>query len=164
MHHIFTEHNVVKLSFVICMLVFFIARKAIFKKLDSGMEKAQKSLDESQKIKNEAMLLLEQSKREYEASLEKNQMAIQHAKRKAEKNIEEGREAIIQNGRAQMAQIEAKMEKERREQIAQLNQSIISQTKILLESSLKELTDSQHHHQNIEDVKAFLEEEDKKHH
>lgn len=139
---------------VLLVMLYFFAYKPVMKMLDQRAQKIKDSIDETQKIKDQAALAEEDFKKRIEAVNKDSQEVIAKAMRTGE----EARQRAMQEAKVEAQSVVEKarqeIQHEREEAIGELRQEFADLTIVAAEKVIAKSLDKASHQKLIEEVLA----------
>ncbi|MDD5288620.1 MAG: F0F1 ATP synthase subunit B [Dehalococcoidales bacterium] len=141
------------INFVILLVILsFFVYKPIIKMLEERPRKVKESLDEVQKIKDQAALAEDEFKKKLEAASKEGQEVISKAMRTGEEARQRAQLEAKQEAQVLVEKARAEIQRERNEAIGELRQEFADTAVIAAEKIIEKSLDKETHRQLIEKV------------
>ncbi len=145
------------LSFIVSFIILFglltlVLYKPITKMLDERSARIKESLEQAERIKEEAARAEETVKAQVEAGRKEGQAVIAQASQVAERVREEARAEARGEAESLIAKARVEIEREREESINQLRQEFVDLAILAAEKVINESLDKKAHQRLIEEV------------
>ena len=140
-------------AFVILLVIlYFFAYKPVLKMLDERARKIKESMDEVQKVKDQAAQTEEEFKKKIEAASKEGQEVISKAMRTGEEARKRAQEEAKQEAQALVEKARVEIQRERSETIGELRQEFADLTIVAAEKVIGKSLDKETHRQIIDKV------------
>ena len=140
-------------NFLILLLVlYFFAYKPVMKMLDERSHKIKESMDEVQKVKDQAAQTEEEFKKKIEAASKEGQEVIARAMRTGEEARQRAQAEAKQEAQVLVEKARVEIQRERDETIGELRQEFADLTVVAAEKVIGKSLDKESHRQIIEQV------------
>jgi F-type H+-transporting ATPase subunit b len=140
-------------NFLILLLVlYFFAYKPVMKMLDERSHKIKESMDEVQKVKDQAAQTEEEFKKKIEAASKEGQEVIARAMRTGEEARQRAQAEAKQEAQGLVEKARVEIQRERDETIGELRQEFADLTVVAAEKVIGKSLDKESHRQIIEQV------------
>ncbi|MDD5289049.1 MAG: F0F1 ATP synthase subunit B [Dehalococcoidales bacterium] len=140
-------------NFVILLVILsFFVYKPIIKMLEERPRKVRESLDEVQKIKEQAALAEDEFKKKLEAASKEGQEVISKAMRTGEEARQRAQLEAKQEAQVLVEKARAEIQRERNETIGELRQEFADTAVVAAEKIIEKSLDKETHRQLIEKV------------
>ena len=140
-------------NFLILLLVlYFFAYKPVMKMLDERSHKIKESMDEVQKVKDQAAQTEEEFKKKIEAASKEGQEVIARAMRTGEEARQRAQAEAKQEAQWLVEKARVEIQRERDETIGELRQEFADLTVVAAEKVIGKSLDKESHRQIIEQV------------
>jgi F-type H+-transporting ATPase subunit b len=140
-------------AFVILLVIlYFFAYKPVLKMLDERARKIKESIDEVQKVKDQASQTEEEFRKKMESASKEGQEVISKAMRTGEEARKRAQEEAKQEAQALVEKARVEIQRERSETIGELRQEFADLTIIAAEKVIGKSLDKETHRQIIDNV------------
>ena len=140
-------------AFVILLVIlYFFAYKPVLKMLDERSRKIKESIDEVQKVKEQALQTEEEFKKKIESASKEGQEVISKAMRTGEEARKRAQEEDKQEAQALVEKARMEIQRERNEAIGELRQEFADLTIVAAEKVIGKSLDKETHRQIIDKV------------
>ena len=140
-------------AFVILLVIlYFFAYKPVLKMLDERARKIKESIDEVQKVKDQASQTEEEFKKKMESASKEGQEVISKAMRTGEEARKRAQEEAKQEAQALVEKARVEIQRERSETIGELRQEFADLTIVAAEKVIGKSLDKETHRQIIDKV------------
>jgi F-type H+-transporting ATPase subunit b len=140
-------------NFLILLLVlYFFAYKPVMKMLDERSHKIKESMDEVQKVKEQAAQTEEEFKKKIEAASKEGQEVIARAMRTGEEARQRAQAEAKQEAQGLVEKARVEIQRERDETIGELRQEFADLTVVAAEKVIGKSLDKESHRQIIDQV------------
>jgi len=140
-------------AFVILLVIlYFFAYKPVLKMLDERARKIKESIDEVQKVKDQASQTEEEFKKKMESASKEGQEVISKAMRTGEEARKRAQEEAKQEAQALVEKARVEIQRERSETIGELRQEFADLTIVAAEKVIGKSLDKETHRQIIDEV------------
>ena len=140
-------------AFVILLVIlYFFAYKPVLKMLDERSRKIKESIDEVQKVKEQALQTEEEFKKKIESASKEGQEVISKAMRTGEEARKRAQEEAKQEAQALVEKARMEIQRERNEAIGELRQEFADLTIVAAEKVIGKSLDKETHRQIIDKV------------
>ena len=140
-------------NFLILLLVlYFFAYKPVMKMLDERSRKIKESMDEVQKVKEQAAQTEEEFKKKIEAASKEGQEVIARAMRTGEEARQRAQLEAKQEAQGLVEKARVEIQRERDETISELRQEFADLTVVAAEKVIGKSLDKNAHRQIIDQV------------
>ena len=140
-------------NFLILLLVlYFFAYKPVMKMLDERSRKIKESMDEVQKVKEQAAQTEEEFKKKIEAASKEGQEVIARAMRTGEEARQRAQAEAKQEAQGLVEKARVEIQRERDETISELRQEFADLTVVAAEKVIGKSLDKNAHRQIIDQV------------
>ena len=140
-------------AFVILLVIlYFFAYKPVLKMLDERARKIKESIDEVQKVKDQASQTEEEFKKKMESASKEGQEVISKAMRTGEEARKRAQEEAKQEAQALVEKARVEIQRERSETIGELRQEFADLTIVAAEKVIGKSLDKETHRQIIDQV------------
>ena len=140
-------------AFVILLVIlYFFAYKPVLKMLDERSRKIKESIDEVQKVKEQALQTEEEFKKKIESASKEGQEVISKAMRTGEEARKRAQEEAKQEAQALVEKARVEIQRERNEAIGELRQEFADLTIVAAEKVIGKSLDKETHRQIIDKV------------
>ena len=140
-------------AFVILLVIlYFFAYKPVLKMLDERASKIKESIDEVQKVKDQASQTEEEFKKKMESASKEGQEVISKAMRTGEEARKRAQEEAKQEAQALVEKARVEIQRERSETIGELRQEFADLTIVAAEKVIGKSLDKETHRQIIDKV------------
>ena len=140
-------------AFVILLVIlYFFAYKPVLKMLDERARKIKESIDEVQKVKDQASQTEEEFKKKMESASKEGQEVISKAMRTGEEARKRAQEEAKQEAQALVEKARVEIQRERSETIGELRQEFANLTIVAAEKVIGKSLDKETHRQIIDKV------------
>ena len=140
-------------NFLILLLVlYFFAYKPVMKMLDERSRKIKESMDEVQKVKEQAAQTEEEFKKKIEAASKEGQEVIARAMRTGEEARQRAQLEAKQEAQGLVEKARVEIQRERSETIGELRQEFADLTIVAAEKVIGKSLDKETHRQIIDKV------------
>jgi F-type H+-transporting ATPase subunit b len=140
-------------NFLILLLVlYFFAYKPVMKMLDERSHKIKESMDEVQKVKDQAAQTEEEFKKKIEAASKEGQEVIARAMRTGEEARQRAQAEAKQEAQGLVEKARVEIQRERDETIGELRQEFADLTVVAAEKVIGKSLDKESHRQIIDQV------------
>ena len=140
-------------AFVILLVILYIfAYKPVLKMLDERARKIKESIDEVQKVKDQASQTEEEFKKKMESASKEGQEVISKAMRTGEEARKRAQEEAKQEAQALVEKARVEIQRERSETIGELRQEFADLTIVAAEKVIGKSLDKETHRQIIDKV------------
>ena len=141
------------IAFVILLaILYFFAYKPILKMLDERARKIKESVDEVQKVKEQAAQAEEEFKKKIDAASKQGQEVIARAMRTGEEARQRAQAEAKQEAQALVEKARVEIQRERNETIGELRQEFADLTIVAAEKVIEKSLDKEAHRQIIDKV------------
>ena len=140
-------------NFIILLVVlYFFAYKPVLKMLDERSRKIKESMDEVQKVKEQAAQTEEEFKKKIEAASKEGQEVISKAMRTGEDARKRAQDEAKQEAQGLVEKARVEIQQERNEAISELRQEFADLTIVAAEKVIEKSLDKETHRQIIDKV------------
>jgi F-type H+-transporting ATPase subunit b len=140
-------------NFIILLLIlYFFAYKPVMKMLDDRSRKIKESMEEVQKVKEQAAQTEEEFKKKIEAASKEGQEMIARAMRTGEEARQRAQLEAKQEAQGLVEKARVEIQRERDETIAELRQEFADLTVVAAEKVIGKSLDKEAHRQIIDKV------------
>ncbi len=140
-------------NFIILLLIlYFFAYKPVMKMLDERSRKIKDSMDEVQKVKDQAAQTEEEFKKKIEAASKEGQEVIARAMRTGEEARQRAQLEAKQEAQVLVEKARVEIQRERDETIGELRQEFADLTVVAAEKVIGKSLDKEAHRQIIDKV------------
>jgi F-type H+-transporting ATPase subunit b len=140
-------------AFVILLVIlYFFAYTPVLKMLDERARKIKESIDEVQKVKDQASQTEEEFKKKMESASKEGQEVISKAMRTGEEARKRAQEEAKQEAQALVEKARVEIQRERSETIGELRQEFADLTIVAAEKVIGKSLDKETHRQIIDKV------------
>ena len=141
------------INFIILLVIlYFFAYKPVLNMLDERGRKIKESIDEVQKVKDQASHAEEEFKKKMESASKEGQDVISKAMRTGEEARKKAQEEAKQEAQALVEKARVEIQRERNETIGELRQEFADLTIVAAEKVIGKSLDKETHRQIIDKV------------
>jgi F-type H+-transporting ATPase subunit b len=137
---------------ILLLLLYFFAYKPVLNMLDERSRKIKDSMEEVQKVKDQAAQTEEDFKKKIEAASKQGQEVIARAMRTGEEARQRAQVEAKQEAQVLVEKARVEIQRERNETIGELRQEFADLTIVAAEKVIEQSLDKQAHHQIIDKV------------
>ena len=137
---------------ILLVILYFFAYKPVLKMLDERSRKIKESMDEVQKVKDQAAQTEEEFKKKIEAASKEGQEVIARAMRTGEEARQRAQEEAKQEAQGLVEKARVEIQRERNETIGELRQEFADLTIVAAEKVIGKSLDKEAHRQIIDKV------------
>jgi F-type H+-transporting ATPase subunit b len=140
-------------NFIILLLIlYFFAYKPVMKMLDERSRKIKESMEEVQKVKDQAAQMEDEFKKKIDAASKEGQEMIARAMRTGEEARQRAQEEAKQEAHGLVEKARVEIQRERDETIGELRQEFADLTVVAAEKVIGKSLDKEAHRQIIDQV------------
>jgi F-type H+-transporting ATPase subunit b len=137
---------------ILLLILYFFAYKPVMKMLDERSRKIRESMDEVQKVKDQAAQTEEEFKKKIEAASKEGQEVIARAMRTGEEARQRAQLEAKQEAQGLVEKARVEIQRERDETIGELRQEFADLTVVAAEKVIGKSLDKNAHRQIIDQV------------
>ena len=137
---------------ILLLILYFFAYKPVMKMLDERSRKIRESMDEVQKVKDQAAQTEEEFKKKIEAASKEGQEVIARAMRTGEEARQRAQLEAKQEAQGLVEKARVEIQRERDETISELRQEFADLTVVAAEKVIGQSLDKNAHRQIIDQV------------
>ena len=137
---------------ILLLILYFFAYKPVMKMLDERSRKIRESMDEVQKVKDQAAQTEEEFKKKIEAASKEGQEVIARAMRTGEEARQRAQLEAKQEAQGLVEKARVEIQRERDETIGELRQEFADLTVVAAEKVIGQSLDKEAHRQIINQV------------
>ena len=137
---------------ILLVILYFFAYKPVMKMLDERSRKIKDSMDEVQKVKEQAAQTEEEFKKKIEAASKEGQEVIARAMRTGEEARQRAQAEAKQEAQGLVEKARVEIQRERNETISELRQEFADLTVVAAEKVIGKSLDKEAHRQIIDKV------------
>jgi F-type H+-transporting ATPase subunit b len=137
---------------ILFIILYFFAYKRILKMLDERAQKIKESIDQTEKIKDQAARAEEESKLRIEAGIKEGQALIAKASKAGEELRQQSQQKAHEEAQALIVRARGEIQQERDEAVGALRKEFADLTIVAAEKVIERSLDKQAHREIIDKV------------